>query len=408
MIEDQIAWFVLLLLVAALVATATERLRIPYVVALAVVGAAFSPLLSGRIPKLDHSLILFVFLPGLLFEAAYRLRWRHLRDNLVAVAVLSTAGVLLTTLLVGTMAHAALALPISAAALFGAAVAPTDPVAVVATFRRLGVPSRLANLIEAESLLNDGTGVVVFSIALTAGAATAFAPLGALVDFLRLAGGGLALGLAFGLVLSRVTGYVDNAQVEMSLTALAAYAGYLLGESLHVSGILTVVGAALVIGNYGRPRRMSERTQSALAILWDYAAFVLNSAAFLLMGASAPWVMLLHDAPLALAGAAIALGARAVSVYALLNLLRPLGRTIGFRWQHLMVWGGMRGAVALALALSLSGSDPTLRTVRALVYGVVLSSIVVQGLTVGPLTRRVLPHADPGREDLDHDRLTVQ
>lgn len=394
MIETQVVSFALLLLVAAVVATITERLRIPYVVALAAVGAAFSPLLSGRVPALDHTLILFVFLPGLLFEAAFALQWGHLRDNLVAVVVLATVGVLLTTALVGAMGYVALALPISAAALLGAAVAPTDPVAVVATFRRLGVPSRLANLVEAESLLNDGTGVVVFSIALALGGAVFSLPKAGL-DFVRLAGGGLALGLGIGLLLSRITGYVNNPQVEMSLTALAAYGGYLVGEFVHVSGILTVVGAALVLGSYGRPRRMSERTQASVAILWDYVAFVLNSAAFLLIGASTPWGVLFREAPFALAAAAIALAARAVTVYVLVNLLRPFGRTVGLRWQHILVWGGMRGVVALALVLSLDASNPTLARVRTLVYGVVLASILIQGLTIGPLTRRILPHAHP-------------
>lgn len=391
MIETQIVSFVVLLMIASAVATVTERLRIPYVVALAVLGAAASPLLAGRIPRLDHTLILFVFLPGLLFEAAFGVQWHHLRQNLVAVSVLATIGVLLTTALVGAMGYVALALPLSAAGLFGAATAPTDPVAVVATFRKLGVPRRLASLLEAESLLNDGTGIVVFSIALGFASATSFDLSGAVVDFVRLAGGGLALGLLSGLVLSRITGYIDNPQVEMSLTALAAYGGYLFGQWAHVSGILTVVGAALVLGNYGRARRMSAATQEAVSTLWDYVAFILNSAIFLLIGASTPWSAIIERLPLAIAGAAIAVAARAATVYLLLNLLRPFGRVIGLRWQHLLVWGGIRGAVALALVLSLNGSDATSISVRALVYGAVLSSIVVQGLTIGPVTRRILP-----------------
>jgi CPA1 family monovalent cation:H+ antiporter len=145
MIEAQLISIVLILGLAAAVATLSDRLRVPYLVALAILGAALSPVLSGRVPRLDHTLILFVLLPGLLFEAAFGLDWGRLRQNLVIVAILATLGVVLTTVLVGAVGYFALSLPLAAAALFGAAVAPTDPVAVVATFRRLGVPRRLAN-----------------------------------------------------------------------------------------------------------------------------------------------------------------------------------------------------------------------------------------------------------------------
>ncbi|HZU16033.1 MAG TPA: sodium:proton antiporter [Candidatus Dormibacteraeota bacterium] len=394
MIQAQVTGFVALLLAAALLATLARGLPVPYLTLLAVLGAVASPLLAGHVPPLDGSLILFVVLPGLLFEAAFNLDWRHLRDNLLAVVLLATVGVAVTMAVVGALGHAALGLPLEAAVLFGAAVAATDPVAVVATFRRLRVPSRLANLVEAESLLNDGTGVVAFSIALSGlGLAAGTAPTvgSVLVDFVRLAFGGVALGLTLGFVLSRLIGYVDDPQVEMTLTMALAYGGYLLGEFLQVSGILCVVAAGIVVGNYGRPRGMSERTQQHVSVLWTYVAFLLNSAVFLLIGAEVPWSILLANLGVVAAGTLLVLIARAATVYTLLGLLHPLGRPIGWRWQHLLVWGGLRGTVAVALLLSLPTDDGVLVQVRAMVYGVVLTSILLQGATIGVVTRALLP-----------------
>ena len=391
MIQSGVALFVALLVIAAGVTVVARRIAVPYVTLLAALGAAASPLLAGHVPHLGHSLILFVLLPGLLFEAALQLEWRQLRGHLVEVALLATVGVLLTTLVIAVLGAVALGLPVAVAVLFGAAVAPTDPVAVVATFRRLGVPGRLLALVEAESLANDGTGVVVFGIALAAVAPATLSAGAAVLDFIRLTAGGLALGVALGGVLSLATRRIDDAEVEMTLTAIAAYGGYLLGEWLHVSGILCVVAAGVVVGNVGRPRGMSATTQAAVTSLWGYVAFLLNAVVFVLIGATVPWAVLGANLGLVLAGAVVALLARAVAVYGLLALLRPLGRPISLAWQHLLVWGGLRGAVALALLLSIAPHAPGLATVRALVYGVVLASILVQGATVGWVARRLLP-----------------
>jgi monovalent cation:H+ antiporter, CPA1 family len=179
----------------------------------------------------------------------------------------------------------------------------------------------------------------------------------------------------------------------MSLTAIVAYGGYLLGEALQVSGILCVVGAGLVVGNYGRPRGMSERTQAAVSQLWDYVAFVLNSLVFVLIGATVPLPTVVDHLGLVAAGAGVVLLARAAMVYGLLGAVRVLQHPIPLRCQHLLVWGGLRGAVAVALVLSLPTDDPTTQTIKALVYGVVLSTLVIQGATIRSVVRLLLPHA---------------
>ena len=394
MVQAEVSAFVVLLIVAVLASLAVRPFRVPYVTALAAIGVIGGVLFGPQQLHLSHSLILFVLLPGLLFEAAFNLDWQHLKRNMPGVVALSTAGVLLTTAIVAALGHFALGLPTAAAALFGAAVAATDPVAVVAVFRRLGVPPRLANLVEAESLFNDGTGVVIFSVALALASGGRGGLGTAALEFVQLTAGGVVLGTAIGFALSAVLRHIDDATVEMTVTAVAAYGGYLAGEAAHVSGILTVVCAGIVLGNYGRPRAMSERTQAVVTGFWDYIAFVLNSVVFLLIGLDVPWRWLAGHAGLIAGAAGAVLVARAIAVYGLMAVLRPFGRSVNFAWQHLIVWSGLRGAVAVALALSLSGPGG-LDDVRALVFGVALISILAQGLTVGAAARRLLPHSHP-------------
>jgi Na+:H+ antiporter len=394
-IEARVETFVLLLMAACAVALVVKAVPVPYVSALALVGLLAGLLLGPGHVELTHSLILFVLLPGLLFEAAFNLSWRELRANLVAVVALATLGVLLTTAVVAIVGHLALGLAVPVAILFGTMVSPTDPVAVVAVFRRLGVPARLVNLVESESLFNDGTGVVLFTVALAATQAAPAGPAAVAWDFLRLTAGGLGLGLGVGLLLSFITSRIDDFPVEITLTAIGAYGSYLLAETLHVSGILAVVAAGLVLGNLGRPRAMSARTQEAVTLFWEYVAFLLNSVVFLLVGLDVPWSGVRNQLAGIAAAAVITLLARAVAVYGVLGLLHPLPWRIGYRWQHLVVWSGLRGAVAVALALSLTPTSSQFDTVRALVYGVVLVSILLQGSTIGPLARLLLREEQP-------------
>lgn len=402
-LQAPVVLFVVLLLVGSTVAVVDRFVPVPYESLLALFGLVVGFTIgSGRLPAIGGDLILFVLLPGLLFDAAYRLDWQVLRGNLAAVVALATAGVGLTALVVGVLGHWVLGLAMPLAILLGAMVAPTDPVSVTALLRRLGMPDRLLNLFEAESLVNDGTGVVVFTIALAASASGAVAPASMAVDFVRLAGGGLVVGLAVGFAASLVTSRIDDVRVELSLTAVAAYGGYLLGDLLHVSGLLVVVVAGIVIGNLGRPRGMSERTQQAVDIFWDYVSFVLNTVTFVLIGLAVPLQQLIAD-PVAIAiGVLVAIVARAASVYLLLPPLWPLRQRVPLRWQHLLVWGGLRGAVATALALSLTGAGPAYEQVRTLTYGVVLASILLQGATIGPMAKVLLGGSRPAGAGEQH------
>jgi monovalent cation:H+ antiporter, CPA1 family len=395
-IEVQVTAFVVVLMVAAAIAVIVRRVPVPYVTALAVAGFAAGATGLQQPFHFTPNLILFVLIPGLLFEASFNLNWRHLWTNLIAVASLATVGVLVTTVVVGLMGHFALGLAVPLAMLFGAVVSPTDPVAVVAVFRRLGLPQRLTTLVESESLLNDGTGAVVFVIALAALETGQLEVGPAALEFVQLVAGGCVLGAAIGFLLSLITIRIDDTPVEITITAIAAYGGYLAAEFLHVSGILTVVFAGLVMGNFGRPRAMSPRTQVAVDAFWDYVAFFLNSIVFLMIGLNVPWNNIVAHWPVVLAAAAIVIVSRVVTIYPLLALLRPITPRIPLRWQHMLVWSGMRGAIALALLLSLEASHPAeFDAIRGLVYGVVLIQIVVQGVTIGPVARALLPQGQP-------------
>jgi CPA1 family monovalent cation:H+ antiporter len=390
-LQARVGLFAALLLVGSAVAVVVRFVPVPYESVLALIGLVAGVTVgTGELPRIGGDLILFILLPGLLFNAGFRLEWPLLRQNLPAVVALATVGVGLTTLVVGALGHWMLGLAVPFAILFGAMVAPTDPVSVTGLLHKLGMPDRLLNLFEAESLVNDGTGVVAFTIALAATTAGTFAPTSMVLDFVRLAGGGVALGLALGLVISLVTSRIDDVRVELSLTAVAAYGGYLLGDLAHVSGILVVVAAAVVLGNVGRPHAMSERTQQAVDVFWDYVAFVLNTATFVLIGLAVPIGLLIGDPRAIAVGIAVALVARAAAVYLLLPPLYPIRPRVPLRWQHLLVWRGLRGAVATALALSLIGRGDGYDQVRALTYGVVLTSILLQGATIGPMARTLL------------------
>jgi CPA1 family monovalent cation:H+ antiporter len=389
MIESQVAAFVVLLMVAVGATVVVRLIPIPYVVVLALVGALSGVFLHLPAVPLTRSLILFIVLPGLLFEAAFNLEWRRVLSDLPAIAVLATVGVLVTALVVAGLGRALLGLSFSLAFLLGTILAPTDPVAVVAVFRRLGVPKRLTTLVEAESLFNDGTGIVLFTIALQAVLAGQFHLESGILHFVELSVGGLAIGTLIGFLLSMLTTRIDDTQVAITYTAIGAYGTYLLAEAIHVSGILAVVAAALVLGNYGR-RGMSEGTQQAVDSFWDYIAFLLNSLIFLLIGLDLPWTNAFRKLGSVAIALLILVVSRAVVVYGTFGALKAYGKPVPWSWQHLIVWSGIRGAVAVALALSLAEETGTqFADLLPIVYGVVLLSIIVQGVTVAPLAGRL-------------------
>ncbi|HLY27630.1 MAG TPA: Na+/H+ antiporter [Aggregatilineales bacterium] len=379
---------IVLLLVIALVALVTDRLRIPYTVALVLVGLAIT--FRGNLKaEVTPDLILALFIPPVAFEAAFRLDWRHVRENLPQILGLAIPGVILSTLVVGGtvfVLNVGIALPL--AALFGALISATDPVAVVALFKASNVSRRLHVVIESESLLNDGTAIVLFNIALAVALTGAFDPVGGLFDFVQVSLGGVAVGSILGWTVARLLVHIDDHLVETTLTTCLAFGSYLLATSLHTSGILSVVAAGLFCGTLGT-KGMSPTTKIVVSTFWEYLAFIANSFVFLLIGLTIQFSQLSESIGPIVAAIVAVLFSRAVVVYGSAILFARKRRTMSLAETHVLFWGGLRGAVSLALALSLPAVLDDHSTLRAMTFGVVLFTLLVQATTMPWLLRRL-------------------
>jgi CPA1 family monovalent cation:H+ antiporter len=372
------------LLIVSLVAIIVRRFRIPYTVALVLAGFVLS--FQSRLAiDLTPDLILSLFLPPLLFEAAFHINFDQLRQNLATIVLLAVPGVILNMLLVGGVVAWGAGFPFSIALVFGALIAATDPVSVVAIFRKIGVPKRLEVLLEGESLLNDGTAIVIFNLALVAVATGSFDIAGGVLDFLRIAGGGIVVGGVAGWLVSRLIRQIDDYLIETTLTTIVAFGSFLAAEQLHVSGVLAVVTGGLVVGNIG-PRGMTPTTRIVVFNFWEYIAFLANSAVFLIIGLEIdlPGLTAVWQPALWAIGAVLV--SRAVVVY----LFSRIGSEMPARWRHVLFWGGLRGAIALALALSLPRTlGPARETIILMTFAVVLFTLLAQGLTMDWLIQRL-------------------
>ncbi|MCL4560125.1 MAG: Na+/H+ antiporter [Chloroflexi bacterium] len=377
-----------LLVIVSLVAMVVQRLKIPYTVALVVVGlliAIWHPFQVTLTPEL----ILSIFVPPLVFEAAFHLRYEDLKRDFFSLLALAVPGVILTTLIVGGILSWGSGLGLQMALVFGALIAATDPVAVVAIFRSLGVPRRLAVLVEGESLFNDGTAIVVFNLMLAVVLTGQFNLLGGISDFLRVAAGGVIVGLVLGLVVSRVIAQIDDHLIETTLTTILAFGAYLIAEQLNFSGVLAVVAAGLINGNIG-PRGMSPTTRIVIFNFWEYVAFLSSSMVFLLIGLDVNLQDMLAHWQFVLWGIGAVLVSRVIVVYGLGGLVNRFVEPIPLRWQHVLTWGGLRGAICLALALSLPASfGPQGDLLRLMAFGVVLFTLLIQGTTMQPFIHRL-------------------
>ena len=389
-----------LLLVAAVAAMGFRRLHLPFTVGLVIVGITIG-LLADRVAflaplhevTLSPELILFVFLPTLIFESAYALDGRLLSQNLAPVLSLAVPGLLLSTGIVGSLVFFFTPLGWGPALVFGALIAATDPVAVIALFKEVGAPKRLAILVEGESLFNDATAIVLFKILLTVVAAgtIGWATVGAgVVEFLIVLAGGLLVGAGIAYIMVVMLRFADDDPlVEVALSTVVAYAAFVFADHfLHVSGVMATVGAGIVVGTYGATRFTPE-VKSYLHRFWDYAAFVANSLIFLLVGMNIRLGLLWeHIGLLGIAILAVLL-ARAITVYGIVPIIGKLpgAEPIGLRYQTVLFWGGLKGAVALALALSLPQDFPNHDLIVVLALGVVLFTLVVGGVTTGPLIK---------------------
>ncbi len=387
-----------LLGLAAFVAIVARPLRLPYTVALVVAGLAVGIAVGAAgIPGLPVSpdVVLLVLLPGLVFEAAYRLRLAELRRWFGGLALLAVPGVVISAGIVAIVLNVATGLRLDLAFIVGAMVSATDPAAVVATFKRLRVPTSLSTMVDGESLLNDGTGLVLFAIALQ----VVVAPIGpgeAVVTFVGTVAISVAIGLAAGFLAARIIGLVDDHLIELTISVVLAYGSYMLADVFHLSGVIATVTAAIVLGNVGPGRALTAAGSDAIDTVWEFFAYLLTAVVFLLVGLAIPPVRLLDAiGPIAWAIVAILVG-RAVVVYGLLggvSRLLPgpgLAEAVPTAWLHVLFWAGLRGAVAVAMALSLPTDVPQRSLLQEITFGVVLFTLLVQGTTIGWVVDRTI------------------
>ncbi len=402
---ELIRLFVLLVGVAALVTLLARRINLPYTVALVafgiVAGAVFSPLRVEITPQL----VLVVLLPALIFEASYQIDFGKLRPSLLGVSLLAGPGVLVSAGLVALFLHLGAGLPPDEAFVVGAMLAATDPAAVIATFKRLASPRRLSTLVEAESLFNDGTGIVAFTIAVSfVTSSTSPTPLDTGLTFVSVVAVSAAIGAVTGWAASRVLPNVGDHLIEISLSVVLAYGTYLAADAVHQSGVIATSVAGIVLGNYGRRLGLSERTEEALDTVWEFVAFLATAFVFLVVGFAISLRSLADVAvPIAWAVAATFAG-RAIIVYGFLGPLRLMRRRSTSRrataevpesaddrgrdegdlpvgWLHVIYWSGLRGAVSTALALSLPADLPNRSMLQGITFGVVLFTLLTQATT---------------------------
>jgi CPA1 family monovalent cation:H+ antiporter len=362
--------------------------------------------------ELAPELVLVIFLPPLLYSAAFFANLHELRRDARSITLLAVGLVLATMCTVAVVAHALVAgLPWGAAFALGAIVAPTDPVAATTVARRLGVPRRVVSIIEGESLVNDGTALVAYRVAVAAAVGGSFSLLDAGAEFLLGAAGGVLIGLVVGWVIAEIRRRLDDPPVEITISLLSGYAGYLPAEAVHASGVLAAVTVGIVVG-WQAPRISTGRMRLQGYAVWETLVFLLNALLFVLIGLQLPLIL---DELSGQSPGTLILQAAAVSLAVILTRLawlnttpfviraldrRPQQRRRRTDWRLRMIvaWSGMRGAVSLAAALALPTDFPQRDVVLFLTFSVIFTTLVLQGLTLPTLIRR-LAVADDGAEE---------
>ncbi|HEX3723427.1 MAG TPA: sodium:proton antiporter [Nitrolancea sp.] len=418
--------FTWLLGTTVVVAVVARFVRIPTTVALVIVGLVVGVSVKSIAIPLPAGLILRVFMPILLFEAAYAIPWGWLRRELSYVSALAIPGVLVGTLIVGAIVHVA-GLSWGGALLFGALTTATDPISVLATFRQLGAPRRLALIVEGESLFNDATALVLFglilSVVLTGHASATVVGIAFIVSL----AGGILLGGAVGVLTIALRSRLDDSPLQIAATVALAFGTFTVAEYLHatvsgttigVSPVIAVVVYGLILGNHPTNQAMSRASRSAMDTTWEFLGATANALLFLLIGLQInAYRPRMHDIPLILWSIAALLLSRAFIVSSLLPIVdhfsrsrkrpREPRRTLPRSYSPVIIWGGLRGALALAAALSLPDGLPERRVIEVMTFAIVLFTVVVQGLTIGPLVTALglhQPAAPPHRPSSDSDQ----
>jgi monovalent cation:H+ antiporter, CPA1 family len=404
LIEENLKQFLLVLSVSLSVATLPQIFswfrRIPYTLLLVIVGLGLA-LADVRLINLSPQLILLIFLPPLLFEAAWNLKWSRLKQDLIPISLYAVFGVVIAIAGIALSLNQFAQIALPTALLIGASLSATDPVSVTALFRELGVGKRLTTLMEGESLFNDGMAVVAFGFLIAFSQGTANLAFQAVfIQLVLVVGIGLGTGGIIGFGVSYLTQRFDLPLVEQSLTLVMAYGTYLITEELGGSGVIAVVITGLILGNFGSLIGMNPRTRIIVSEFWEFLAFFVNSIVFLLIGDQIRFTILGENIGAIAVTIAAVIGTRAIAIYGLSALSNRFAKSdIPIADQTVLWWGGLRGAVSIALALSVPENFEGRELVIATVFGTVLFTLLVQGLTIQPVLQKLnLLQKQPMRE----------
>lgn len=376
-----------MLLIAAAVGILAKRARVHYNVALVLAGVAVGA--SRFVPRvgLDPAVVLQIFLPVLLMEASLSTDARRLRENLTPVGLLAVPGMLTTMIVAGLILHVGVGLSWVIALLLGSVLAATDTIAVIASFRKVRVPSRLETIVENESLFNDGTALVAFAAILAAIHQGRFEATSGLVQLGWVTAVGIGIGAAAGWGAAQLVALTDDHLMEILFTVVVTYGSWVAAEAVHASPVLAVVTAGITVGSVGW-RELTPAGKVAIRSFWAVAAFGINSVLFLIIGLQFDFAAF-GAAGIAIAWGLLALTAgRMAAVYPILSLL-PKRAAVPRAWQHLLVWGNLKGSLSMALALSLPSDLPHRDLIASVVFGCAFVTLTVQGLTLAPLARRL-------------------
>jgi len=383
-----------LLLIVCIVAIIAQWLKQPYSIALVLVGI-FVALTDFAPPILiSHDIIFTLILPPLLFQGAMHMDMEQLKNNWKSVGMLAIPGVVASTFLIGYLMHVFLGVELLYAILFGALITPTDPISVLAILKKVGTPKRLQSILEGESLFNDGTGVVIFTLVIGILSGHESFQFGVtFLEFLKVVGGGILVGLAIGYFTFHLLKKIDDSLLTVAITVVLTFGTPLLAEHFHLSGIIALVVSGLIIGNYGRHYSMNEKDRGTVETFWEVIDFLINSLLFLVIG--------LECRALNLAGEffpikeiiiiiLIVLFSRLVVVYPIVgikNLISPDHRDIPWKWSHVLFWGGLKGSLSIALVVGLPADFPYRNLFLTLSFSIVIFTLIVQGLTMKPLIK---------------------
>ncbi|MDX8045333.1 cation:proton antiporter [Gracilibacillus sp. S3-1-1] len=388
----------ILVMIAAGITAIAKKFKQPYPIALVIVGTIIG---LSNIPVLQplktfitegevfNFVIITLFLPALLGEAALKMPFSHLNENKKPILALAFGGTFLSFIIIGFLSIWLLQFSIPAAFVFAALMSATDPVSVLSIFKSVGVKKRLATVIEGESLFNDGLAVVLFNI--SAFSLIYYLDLGLLGagygiwEFVKVISLGLITGALLGYLFSRLTKYFDDYPLEIIFSIILFYSAFLIAETIDASGVIAVVVAALVFGNYGAKIGMSPTTKLNINNFWDVASLLANSLVFLMVGLEITRINVAENWIFILLAIAIVLVARSIAVYSSLLFIK----NIPIAWKHILNWGGLKGSLSIALVLSLPKDFDGREEILLMAFSVVLFSLVAQGLSIKPLIARL-------------------